>query len=151
MNQTQWTAEAAKMHGTYGAPIDATDIRLVGVYLAVTYDDAKSVNSADTANPGGTDVRAMGANLPDAKSVVDVQRLLTRNACLSCHATNHKMVGPACHDVATRYKGDPQAVNRQQLLIRQGGSGLWGSTRMPAFAGLADAQSRALAEFVMKP
>ena len=148
LNQSQWTSEVAKMHGTYGAPIDDAEIKLVGAYLAVTYGDAKTVSAADRA-PGGGDARAVGTS-PAGSGAVDVQGLLTRNACLGCHATNRKIVGPAYHDVATRYQGDPQAVNKLQLRIRQGGSGLWGTTAMPAFAGLSDAESKALAEFVMK-
>ena len=46
MSQAQWTAEVAKMQGTYGAQITATDIKLIGTYLAATYGDASSVPPA---------------------------------------------------------------------------------------------------------
>ena len=43
MTQAQWTAEAQKMQRAYGAPLDADEIRLVGIYLATVYGDASSV------------------------------------------------------------------------------------------------------------
>ena len=43
MSQAQWTAEAQKMQRSYGAPLDADEIRLVGIYLATVYGDASSV------------------------------------------------------------------------------------------------------------
>ena len=49
MSRTQWTAEAAKMHATYGAPIGEADIKSVGTYLAATYGDAKSISPAESA------------------------------------------------------------------------------------------------------
>ena len=62
MNQTQWTAEVAKMHGTYGAPIDDNEIRLVGIYLTANYGDAKSVAAADLAVPAPGTSPASNAN-----------------------------------------------------------------------------------------
>lgn len=138
MNQTQWTAEVAKMHGTYGAPINDGDIKLVGIYLTATYGDAKSVSALDMVSP------ATGAI-----TAVSVQALLTQNACLSCHAMKQKIVGPAYHDVAVKYQADPQAVSKLESSIRLGGSGKWGAAPMPAFADLSEAQLKALAEFVL--
>lgn len=46
MTQAQWTAEAQKMQRSYGAPLDADEIRLVGIYLATVYGDAASVSAA---------------------------------------------------------------------------------------------------------
>ena len=150
MNQTQWRAEVAKMHGTYGAPIDDTEIRLVGVYLTATYGDTKSINGADLAVPAPGTSPAPKASATTAAGAIDVQALLTQNACLSCHALSQKIVGPAYHDVAAKYKSDPQAVSKLESSIRLGGSGRWGPTPMPAFAGLNDAQLNALAVFVLK-
>jgi hypothetical protein len=47
MSQAQWTAEAQKMQRSYGAPLDADEIRLVGIYLATVYGDASSVSVTD--------------------------------------------------------------------------------------------------------
>lgn len=47
MSQAQWTAEVQKMQRNYGAPLDAEEIRLLGIYLAVVYGDASSVSASD--------------------------------------------------------------------------------------------------------
>ena len=79
-----------------------------------------------------------------------MQALLNANACLSCHALAQKIMGPAYHDVAARYKGDPSAVTKLQANIKSGSSGKWGQEPMPPFAQLTEVQLKALAEFVMK-
>jgi cytochrome c551/c552 len=150
MKQTQWTAEVSKMHATYGAPIDDTEIRLVGIYLTATYGDVKSISGADLTLPAPATSPALNASATTASGAIDVQALLTQNACLSCHALSQKIVGPAYHDVAAKYKSDPQAASKLESSIRLGGSGRWGSTQMPAFPGLNDAELNALAVFVLK-
>lgn len=142
MNQAQWTAEVAKMQGTYGAPITATDIKLVGIYLAATYGDASTVAPADLALKNV----AAGAAQP---SGIDAQALLNKNACLGCHSVSQKIVGPAYRDVAAKYKADPQAITKIAASIRQGGTGRWGAVPMPAFPSLSEPELKALAEFVM--
>lgn len=158
MTVTQWTGEMAKMQHVYGAPIDDQEIKLLGVYLAATYGDAKSVTAADralAAAPRGAPASATAAGSQAAAGgatagAIDVQALLNANACLGCHAVAQKIVGPAYHDVAAKYKADPNAVTRLQASIKAGGSGKWGQVPMPPFAQLTDAQLKALAEFVMK-
>jgi hypothetical protein len=49
MTLAQWTAEMTKMQHTYGAPIDDTDVKLLGIYLAATYGDANTVSASDRA------------------------------------------------------------------------------------------------------
>jgi hypothetical protein len=49
MTLAQWTAEMTKMQHTYGAPIDDTEVKLLGIYLAATYGDASTVTAADKA------------------------------------------------------------------------------------------------------
>ena len=49
MTKAQWTAEMVKMQHTYGAPIDAVEVRLLGIYLAATYGDASTVTAEDRA------------------------------------------------------------------------------------------------------
>ena len=142
MSQAQWAAEVSKMQGTYGAQINATDIKLVGIYLAATYGDASTVPAADIA------LKNVAAGSPQP-SGIDAQALLNKNGCLACHSASQKIVGPAYHDVATKYKADPQAIAKIAASIRQGGTGQWGAVPMPAFSSLSEPELKALAEFVM--
>lgn len=52
--------------------------------------------------------------------------------CLSCHAVDRKIVGPAYKDVAAKYKGDVNAEAKLIKKVKGGGSGVWGKVRMPA-------------------
>lgn len=146
MNLKQWTGEAHKMQQAYGAPITDEDVRLIGEYLAITYGTAKAADikpkaaakPAAAAQPNGS---------PSANSAA--QALLDNNACLSCHAIDHKVVGPAYHDVAMRYRGKAKALQSVMASIQHGGSGKWGTTPMPPFAGLSQQELQTLAQFVL--
>jgi len=144
MTLSQWTAEMTKMQHLYGAPITDEDVKLVSIYLADTYGDAKSVTDADRA------LVPAASPAPAAGAAIDAQALLKANACLSCHASSQKVVGPAYHDVAQKYKSDPDGVSKIMDSIKNGGSGKWGSVAMPPFSQLTDDQRKALAEFVLK-
>ena len=76
--------------------------------------------------------------------------LLQNNGCLSCHAIDHKVVGPAYHDVAARYANDPQALAKLTSSIQHGGSGKWGDIPMPPFAQLSPDDLHSLATFILQ-
>ncbi|MDF9773827.1 c-type cytochrome [Pseudomonas baetica] len=144
MSLAQWTAEAGKMQQVYGAPISDQEVKVIGAYLAVTYGSAQA-SDADVqaaSNPS--------AGQPPTVSVAKVaSALLQDNACLSCHSVDHKVVGPAYHDVATKYANDPQALARVMSSIQHGGSGKWGDVPMPPFAQLSSDDLKSLATFIM--
>ncbi|MEB0056198.1 c-type cytochrome [Variovorax sp. LG9.2] len=160
MTQTQWTAEMAKMQHTYGAPISDDEVKQVGAYLAVAYGAAKatdaSVIAASTPAPPAetpsTPPTSPGASaVPSAADgSINVQALLASNACLSCHGLTQKIVGPGYHDVAEKYKADPQAQSKLEASIHGGSVGKWGSVPMPAFTALKPEEVKALAAFVLK-
>jgi len=149
MNQTQWTAEMKKMQHVYGAPIDDTEIKLLGIYLAVVYGDASSVTSEDRALTATSSPAAVAAGAHSQESAGAAQTLLGSNGCLGCHALNQKIVGPAYRDVAARYKSDANALGKVESSIRAGGMGNWGQVPMPPFENLSAAQLKTLAEFVL--
>lgn len=143
MSLAQWTAEAGKMQHVYGAPISDRDVSVIGAYLAVTYGSAKA-NDADVLAASSAPVVA------GAGAKVDAKVLLQNNACLSCHATDHKVVGPAYRDVAAKYAKDPQAMDRLMSSIQNGGSGKWGDVPMPPFTQLSPDDLKSLATFILQ-
>lgn len=144
MSLAQWTAEAGKMQHVYGAPISDQEVNVIGAYLAVTYGSAQASDA---------DVQAASTPPADQPPTVSVAKvasaLLKDNACLSCHAVDHKVVGPAYHDVAAKYANDPQALARVMSSIQHGGSGKWGDVPMPPFAQLSSDDLKSLATFIM--
>ncbi|MCO4865466.1 c-type cytochrome [Cupriavidus sp. WGlv3] len=145
----QWTAEMKKMQQAYGAPIDDAEVEQLGAYLAVAYGSAKIKDPEIVAIAQKAGKPAGSEATPAATATaVDVQGLLAKNACLSCHGVTQKIVGPAYHEVALRYKGDTQAQARLEASIRGGSSGKWGAVPMPPFAGLKPEEVKALAAYV---
>ncbi|WP_455287148.1 SorB family sulfite dehydrogenase c-type cytochrome subunit [Cupriavidus necator] len=147
LSLAQWTAEMKKMQQAYGAPIDDAEVEQLGAYLAVAYGSAKLKDPEIVAIAQKSGKPAAPASAPAAASV-DVQGLLAKNACLSCHSVTQKVVGPAYHEVAARYKNDAQAQARLEASIRGGSSGKWGAVPMPPFAGLKAEEVKALAAYV---
>jgi cytochrome c len=59
--------------------------------------------------------------------------LAKKSNCMSCHAVDKKVVGPAYQDVAKKYKPADEAKLVEKVM--KGGSGVWGNIPMPPKAG----------------
>lgn len=59
------------------------------------------------------------------------QVLAQKNACMSCHGVDKKIVGPAFKEVAKKYEGDAGAKERLVAKVKTGGKGVWGQVPMP--------------------
>ncbi|MGR7948485.1 c-type cytochrome [Alcaligenes sp. RM2] len=78
-----------------------------------------------------------------------VKDVLTRNACLSCHTVDRKVVGPAYKDIANMRKDDPANAEVIAQHIRQGSKGVYGPLPMPANAAISDADIKAVVAWIM--
>lgn len=72
-----------------------------------------------------------------------------QHMCFSCHAVDHKVVGPAYHDVAQKYKGDADAMAALMKKVKGGGSGVWGTVPMPPNPGISDADLKVVLTWVL--
>jgi cytochrome c len=77
------------------------------------------------------------------------QALATAKNCMACHAVDKKLVGPAYKDVAAKYAGQKDAVDKLAAKIMKGGSGVWGPVPMPANAQVNEAEAKKLAAWVL--
>ncbi|GKS74094.1 c-type cytochrome [Acidovorax sp. SUPP950] len=77
------------------------------------------------------------------------QALATSKNCMACHAVDKKLVGPSYKDVAAKYAGQKDAVDKLAAKIMKGGSGVWGPVPMPANAQVNDADAKKLAAWVL--
>jgi cytochrome c len=75
--------------------------------------------------------------------------LATAKNCMACHAVDKKLVGPSYKDVAAKYNGQKDAVDRLAVKIVKGGAGVWGPVPMPANAQVSEAEAKKLAAWVM--
>jgi len=77
------------------------------------------------------------------------QALATAKNCMACHAVDKKLVGPAYKEVAAKYAGQKDAVDKLAVKIVKGGSGVWGPVPMPANAQVNEAEAKKLAAWVL--
>jgi len=75
--------------------------------------------------------------------------LASKSACLSCHAVDHKVLGPSYQDVAKKYAGQKDALKTVMANIKSGGAGKWGPIPMPAQTALSDADTHTLATWIL--
>ena len=68
---------------------------------------------------------------------------------MACHAVDKKLVGPAYKDVAAKYAGQKDAVDKLAAKIIKGGSGVWGPVPMPPNTQVSPAEAKTLATWVM--
>jgi cytochrome c len=69
--------------------------------------------------------------------------------CFSCHAVDHKIVGPAFDAVARKYAGKPGAENMLVMAVKKGHVGTWGNVPMPPHPQLTDAQIRQVVAWIL--
>jgi len=84
-----------------------------------------------------------------ADQQVAAKDLAKASGCLSCHALNEKIVGPAYANVAEKYKDDADAVASLAQSIQYGSKGKWGRIPMPPHASLSADELKTLATWVM--
>ena len=68
--------------------------------------------------------------------------------CMSCHAVDKKLVGPAYKDVAAKYKGDKTAEAKLAEKVQKGGAGVWGQMPMPP-QSVTPAEAKTLVAWVL--
>ena len=76
-------------------------------------------------------VALMAAGVVLAGQAQADEALAKAKNCMSCHAVDKKLVGPAYKDVAAKYKGDAGAAAKLAAKVKAGGKGVWGEVPMP--------------------
>jgi cytochrome c len=77
------------------------------------------------------------------------QDLAQKKNCLACHAVDKKVVGPAYKDVAAKYAGQKDAVDKLTQKVLKGGSGVWGQIPMPANPQVSEAEAKQLVTWIL--
>ena len=75
--------------------------------------------------------------------------LAQKKNCLACHSVDKKVVGPAYKDVAAKYAGQKDAVDKLTQKVLKGGAGVWGPVPMPANTQVTPAEARQLVEWIL--
>jgi cytochrome c len=82
------------------------------------------------------------------------EALAQKSGCLDCHGVDKKIIGPAFHDIAGKYKESVGARATLIAKVKMGGKGNWtkltGGAPMPPYASrLSDAEIRQLVDWVL--
>ncbi|NWG39322.1 MAG: c-type cytochrome [Hydrogenophilaceae bacterium] len=77
------------------------------------------------------------------------QGLAQKNACMSCHGVDKKIVGPAFKEVAAKYKADKTAPDRLAKHVKEGTKGNWGQVPMPPNPQVKDEDIKKIIAWIM--
>ena len=75
--------------------------------------------------------------------------LAQKKNCMACHAIDKKLVGPSSKDVAAKYAGQKDAVDKLAQKVVKGGSGTWGAVPMPANPQVTEAEAKQLVGWIL--
>ena len=89
------------------------------------------------------------AGLVAATPALADMALATAKNCMACHAVDKKLVGPSYKDVAAKYAGQQDAVEKLSAKVIKGGSGVWGPIPMPANAQVTPDEAKKLVAWIM--
>lgn len=83
---------------------------------------------------------------PDAATALSI---VQKNNCLSCHAVDSQVVGPAYREIAKKYHGDTTAPDKLFTKVRNGGAFVWGEVPMPPNPNISDADLHILIAWIL--
>jgi len=84
-----------------------------------------------------------------AGSALANPQLAQQKNCMACHTVDKKLVGPAYKEVAQKYAGQKDAVDKLTQKVMKGGSGVWGAVPMPANPQVTEAEAKTLVTWVL--
>lgn len=94
-------------------------------------------------------VAAVTVGVLSAGSAIASDKLAQSSGCLTCHAVDKKLIGPAFKDIAAKYKNDKGAEARLAQKVKTGGTGAWGSIPMPPNAHVKDSDIKTLVHWIL--
>lgn len=108
-----------------------------------------SGGTSSGASSGASPAGASSGGATQVAAAGDPEALMKKHNCVSCHATDKKLVGPAYKEVAAKYKGDASAADKLVDKVKKGGSGVWGPIPMPPNPAVPDGEVRALVDWIL--
>lgn len=73
----------------------------------------------------------------------------SEQSCRACHVMDTTLVGPGFNQIAARYKGDADAIQKLKTSMLEGSAGKWGSIAMPPNKELTAAEADRFAHWIM--
>jgi mono/diheme cytochrome c family protein/glucose/arabinose dehydrogenase len=115
---------------------------------ATTNNSTATSSTRASSNNAGTGKKAVAKTSTSSKktSATDVQSLLQKNTCLTCHNPNKKVIGPSYKEIAQRKYSVAQLVQ----LIQKPNPAHWPgyATRMPPMAHVPKTELTKIAQWI---
>lgn len=93
---------------------------------------------------------ALAASMLASAPALANLELAKKSNCMTCHAVDKKVVGPAYADIAKKYAGDKNAVKELSAKVKAGSKGgVWGQVPMPPNPGVKDADMETLIKWIL--
>ncbi|HLW04650.1 MAG TPA: c-type cytochrome [Azoarcus sp.] len=81
--------------------------------------------------------------------VIEGEQTARAGGCMICHGLEERIVGPGFAEIAVRYSEKEDAADYLVGRIRQGSTGVWGSTPMPPQTQLKDEELAQLVHWIL--
>jgi cytochrome c5 len=108
-----------------------------------------SATAATPVAPASAVVAQAAAATSGPLDMTTGQAMMQKDGCAVCHGVDKKIVGPAYVDVATKYRGDKDALAKLSQKVKAGGSGVWGEVPMPPNTQVSEADIKALVTWIL--
>ena len=142
-----WAASVKKMREKYGAVIADEQVEPLLNYLTKHYGVETTNNPSATVTTNGAPKSTTAAG--SSAAPLGGEAVATKYFCVLCHDVNVKKIGPPFKDIAAKYRTDPEASKKVTEQVHNGGSGKWGPVVMPPFPMVTDAETKAVAEWIL--
>ena len=117
-----------------------------GIDTSATVGNSANGNKPGTGAPNNAEPEPL---IKSAATDTDMRGLAKQNNCLACHGLQNRIVGPGFNEIANRYKAEPAVVARLVEKVRNGGSGSWGSSAMPAQRHVGEEEIKSLIKWIL--
>jgi len=77
------------------------------------------------------------------------EKLAQSSGCMTCHATDRKVIGPSYKEIAAKYRSDKGAEASLVKKVKAGGSGVWGPVPMPPNAHVKEDDIKAIVAWML--
>ncbi|MEO5602306.1 MAG: c-type cytochrome [Cyclobacteriaceae bacterium] len=74
---------------------------------------------------------------------------MEKSDCLTCHEFDKKTVGPSFQDIAQKYPNEKTAVQYLTRKVKEGGSGVWGTTMMNPHPSLQENEIKVMLDYIL--
>jgi cytochrome c len=108
-------------------------------------NEPEQTKPADTAATNAPAAASTDTGGDDEKALT----LIGSSDCMTCHAIDRKVIGPAYKDVAKKYDDTPATVDSLVSKVKHGGSGNWGNLVMTPHPDLPEADAKVMIKYIL--